>query len=160
MSAITMPAPAAAFSTRDARPAKPKSDAHTYLERRGWTPSPHNNLWQRVNTAPQDDGSGSVRITVLEEALEPLAFERQTARDISALIARVETLSDESAARLATITALEAKVAKLEKGIAPAAPAAPAVTPSLSKPGAAAPAAPTPPAPTSPAPALPAKVGR
>lgn len=154
MSAITMPAPDAAPSTRNARPAKPKSDAHTYLERRGWTPSPHNNLWQRVNVVPQDDGSGSVRITVLEEALEPDAFYRQTARDISALIARVETLSSENAARLATITALEAKVAKLEKGVAAAAPAAAS---SLSKPVA---AAPTAPAAASPAPALPAKAGR
>lgn len=131
----------------------PRSDTATYLERRGWTPSPHNNLWQRVNVVPQDDGSGSARITVLEEALEPLAFERQTARDISALIARVETLSGESAARLATITALEKGVAKLEKGVAPGVAA---VAQSAPKPVAAAPA----PVPATPAPTAPAKGGR
>lgn len=112
-----------------------KSDAAAYLESRGWTPSPYNNSWRREKSTPQEDGS--VRVVVLEgPTLEPEAIAAQQARDIGALLSRVDALE----AKAATVDALAARMAALESGlgvgvqapapVAPAIPSKPALAPS------------------------------
>lgn len=67
-----------------AKPAKPKSDAHAYLERRGWTKDTGCNVYRRIERA--DEGAGSVVERVVEQKLEPDALIAQQSRDIEALL--------------------------------------------------------------------------
>lgn len=104
---------------------KTKSDAQAYLERRGWEPNPHNNLWRRVERktvvekSKDEKGNGveteKVVEKVLEEKIEQEALDTQQGRDIEAL--------------LADNAKLVARVAAIEDVLSEPAPAAPSPAP-------------------------------